>query len=58
MPGYRRPPVFPVAAAVSLGASYLVVTRLERIGERLGLSEGLLGVLAALAGTRRRSPPR
>jgi cation:H+ antiporter len=27
-----------------------VVTRLERIGERLGLSEGLLGVLAALAG--------
>jgi cation:H+ antiporter len=42
--------VFLVATAVSLGASYLVVTRLERIGEWLGLSEGLLGVLAALAG--------
>ena len=42
--------VFLAAAAVSLSASYLVVTRLERIGERLGLSEGLLGVLAALAG--------
>jgi cation:H+ antiporter len=42
--------VFIAAAAVSLGASYILVTRLERIGERLGLSEGLLGVLAALAG--------
>jgi len=42
--------IFLVAAAVSLGASYVLVTRLERIGERLGLSEGLLGVLAALAG--------
>jgi len=37
-------------AAVSLSASYVLVTRLERIGEWLGLSEGLLGVLAALAG--------
>jgi len=36
-------------AAVSLGASYLLVTRLERIGERIGLSEALLGVVAALA---------
>jgi cation:H+ antiporter len=42
--------IFLVATAVSLSASYLVVTRLERIGEWLGLSEGLLGVLAALAG--------
>jgi cation:H+ antiporter len=42
--------VFIAGAAVSLSASYLLVTRLERIGERLGLSEGLLGVLAALAG--------
>jgi len=41
---------FLAGAAVSLSASYLVVTRLERIGERLGLTEGLLGVLAALAG--------
>src|SRR5262249_51943953 len=42
--------VFLAGAAVSLSASYLLVTRLERIGEWLGLSEGLLGVLAALAG--------
>jgi cation:H+ antiporter len=42
--------VFLAGAAVSLSASYLLVTRLERVGERLGLSEGLLGVLAALAG--------
>src|SRR5215471_3834211 len=42
--------VFLAGAAVSLGASYLLVTRLERIGERIGLSEALLGVVAALAG--------
>jgi cation:H+ antiporter len=36
-------------AAVSLAASYLLVTRLERIGERIGLSEALLGMVAALA---------
>jgi cation:H+ antiporter len=42
--------IFLAGAAVSLSASYLLVTRLERIGEWLGLSEGLLGVLAALAG--------
>jgi cation:H+ antiporter len=41
--------IFLAGAAVSLSASYLLVTRLERIGSRLGLSEGLLGVLAALA---------
>src|SRR5262249_57270773 len=40
---------FVAGAAVSLSAAYLLVTRLERIGEWLGLSEGLLGVLAALA---------
>lgn len=40
---------FLAATAVSLATSYLLVTRLERIGERLGLSEALLGVLAALA---------
>jgi cation:H+ antiporter len=40
---------FLAGAAVSLSAAYLLVTRLERIGEWLGLSEGLLGVLAALA---------
>jgi cation:H+ antiporter len=42
--------MFLAGAAISLSASYLLVTRLERIGEWLGLSEGLLGVLAALAG--------
>jgi len=41
--------IFLAGAAVSLSASYLLVTRLERIGGRLGLSEGLLGVVAALA---------
>jgi cation:H+ antiporter len=41
--------VFCVAAAVSLATSYVLVTRLERIGERLGLSEALLGLVAALA---------
>jgi cation:H+ antiporter len=41
--------VFIVGAAVSLSTSYLLVTRLERIGERLGISEALLGLLAALA---------
>jgi cation:H+ antiporter len=35
--------------AVSLAASWLLVTRLERLGERAGLSEALLGVVAALA---------
>ncbi len=41
--------VFCLGAAVSLATSYLLVTRLERIGERLGLSEALLGMVAALA---------
>jgi cation:H+ antiporter len=41
--------LFATAAAVSLGTSYLLVTRLERIGQRLGLSEALLGMVAALA---------
>ncbi len=40
---------FLAATAVSLATSYLLVTRLERIGARLGLSEALLGVVAALA---------
>jgi cation:H+ antiporter len=41
--------VFVLGTGVSLGSSYLLVTRLERIGERLGMSEALLGLLAALA---------
>jgi cation:H+ antiporter len=40
---------FVFAAAVSLAASWVLVSRLERVGARLGLSEALLGVLAALA---------
>src|SRR5215470_7357809 len=36
-------------AVVSLATSWLLVTRLERVGERLGLSEALLGMVAALA---------
>ena len=41
--------IFSIAVAVSLLASWLLVSRLERIGARLGLSEALLGVVAALA---------
>ncbi len=41
--------VFALAAVVSIGASWVLVTRLERVGARLGLSESLLGMLAALA---------
>lgn len=41
--------VFAVAAMVSLATSWVLVSRLERVGARLGLSEALLGMLAALA---------
>ena len=40
---------FALGAAISLATSWVVVSRLERVGERLELSEGLLGLLAALA---------
>ncbi len=40
---------FVVGAVVSLGTSWVLVSRLERVGERFGLSEALLGMLAALA---------
>jgi len=40
--------IFAAAAMLSLGTSWLLVSRLERVGARLGLSEALLGVLAAL----------
>jgi cation:H+ antiporter len=40
---------FIVGALVSLATSWVLVTRLERVGERFGLSEALLGVVAALA---------
>ena len=41
--------IFALSAAISLAASVLLVSRLERVGERLGVSEALLGLLAALA---------
>ena len=41
--------IFCLGAAMSLAASALLVTRLVRIGELLGLSEAMLGLLAALA---------
>jgi cation:H+ antiporter len=40
---------FLLGTSVSLVTSWVLVTRLERAGERFGLSESLLGVLAALA---------
>lgn len=40
---------FTLGAAVSLVTSWLLVSRLERIGERLSFSEALLGIVAALA---------
>jgi cation:H+ antiporter len=40
---------FALAAAISLAASWRLVVALERVGARLGLSEALLGLLAALA---------
>jgi cation:H+ antiporter len=42
-------PAFIAGAIVSLATSFLLVARLERVGERLGLSEALLGMVAALA---------
>jgi cation:H+ antiporter len=41
--------IFATAAVLSLGASAVLVVRLERLGARLGLSEALLGLVAALA---------
>jgi cation:H+ antiporter len=40
---------FLAGAVVCLATSWLLVSRLERVGERLGLSEALLGIVAALA---------
>jgi cation:H+ antiporter len=42
-------PAFLAGALVSLATSWVLVTRLERVGERLALSEALLGIVAALA---------
>jgi cation:H+ antiporter len=40
---------FVLGGLVSLATSWVLVSRLERVGERLGLSEALLGMAAALA---------
>jgi cation:H+ antiporter len=40
---------FVLAAVISVATSWVLVARLERVGARLGLSEALLGMLAALA---------
>ena len=40
---------FAVGAVVSLATSWVLVSRLERVGQRLRLSEALLGVVAAVA---------
>jgi cation:H+ antiporter len=40
---------FVVGTLVSLATSWVLVTRIERIGSRLGASEAMLGLLAALA---------
>ncbi len=42
-------PVFLVAAVVSLVTSWMLVQRIERLGERFGMSEALLGLVAAVA---------
>ena len=49
MPVVWAVPAFLAGAVVSLATSWLLVSRLERVGERLGLSEALLGLVAALA---------
>ena len=41
--------VFVVGACLSLATSWVLVARLERVGERLGFSEASLGMVAALA---------
>jgi cation:H+ antiporter len=41
--------VFVLSALISLTSSVLLVSRLERVGERLALSEALLGLVVALA---------
>ena len=49
MPVVVAVPAFLAGALVSLATSWVLVSRLERVGERLGLSEALLGIVAALA---------
>jgi cation:H+ antiporter len=49
MPVVVAVPAFLAGALISLATSWVLVSRLERVGERLGLSEALLGIVAALA---------
>jgi cation:H+ antiporter len=49
MPDALLAVLFALCAAVSLGASWVLVSRIERLGARLGFKEALLGVVAALA---------
>jgi cation:H+ antiporter len=49
MPAGLQAVLFTAGVAVSLAASWQLVVRLERLGERAGLSEASLGLLAALA---------
>jgi cation:H+ antiporter len=42
-------PAFLAGTVISLITSIVLVARLERVGERIGLSEALLGIVAALA---------
>ncbi len=44
-----RAVVFLAGVGVSLGASWVLVLRLERVGQRFGFAEALLGLVAALA---------
>ena len=41
--------VFVLGSVISLGTSWLLVSRIERIGARLSASEAMLGLIAALA---------
>jgi cation:H+ antiporter len=49
MPAWLQAVLFTAGVAVSLAASWQLVARLERLGERAGLSEAALGLVAALA---------
>jgi cation:H+ antiporter len=49
MPAGLQAALFTAGVAVSLAASWQLVVRLERLGERAGLSEAALGLVAALA---------
>jgi cation:H+ antiporter len=40
---------FALGAGVSLGASWILVSRIERMGGRLGVTDAMIGLLAALA---------